>query len=274
MLLALLPALAAVFLLPVGYLVWVFVMARPPSVPPGTTVTEFSPPEEIGPAEAAFLLDGKVSPRAFAAMIVDLELRGHVAIDEAGGVLMGLRKTGTPDSTLSSLEKMLLRVLFSDSSSVGPADASARVRKDAVLLKAGLVGVLRDKGAIAARSESLVIIFVSSLAAAAVVFLTLIPAIGGFGAFVALVVQVFLAQLAYIAATLRPRLTDRGIRLYRQLQGFKTYLKTAETDRIRWEETERRTRHRSLPYAIVFGITLTWATRLQSLTNAFLKTGP
>jgi uncharacterized membrane protein len=55
-----------------------------------------------------------------------------------------------------------------------------------------------------------------------------------------------------------PQKTDNGMRAYEHILGFKLYLKTAEKDRIHFQEKEHLF-YKFLPYAMTLGIAKKWS---------------
>ncbi|HTM68393.1 MAG TPA: hypothetical protein VL426_03780 [Candidatus Binatia bacterium] len=258
------------FLLPVGYFFWLYVLySRPPAL--GRAVTaEYDPPADIAPIEAAVLLDGMLKPRALAAAIVGLHMRGEIDIAEAGGSVEAFRR-GAAGGPLSPAESLIMAALFAEGPLTDAKSASERMPMVAKTVERRVIEGLRAKGFIAERSLSAPILFVSAVMAALMVSLSLLPFYGFRAAVSVFCALTLLAQFAYIAATWRPRLSARGKEAAFRLMGYKLWLGQVEGDYIQWQEKENDRVTASTPYAIVFGISLTWATKLQKLTGALLE---
>jgi hypothetical protein len=83
-------------------------------------VAEFTPPENLRPAELGLLLDERVDTLDVTSTIVDLAARGYVTIVELekkwilGSQDYELRRTDKPDADLLAYERLLLSRLFAD----------------------------------------------------------------------------------------------------------------------------------------------------------------
>lgn len=258
------------FLLPLGYFVWLRVIYSRPPVSGVAVVAEYDPPADVTPIEAALLLDGTLKPRAIAAAIIGLHLKGAIDIAESGGSVAAFRR-GTVDPFLEPYELTILAALFSD----GPVtDVKAAAERMAVVMKTvenEVVANLRKKGFLAEKSLSAPILFVSAMMAGLMISLSILPLLGFRAAVSIFAALTLMDQFAYIAATWRPRLSGRGREATLRLMGFKEWLTQVEGDYIQWQEKEEKRMNAYSPYAIVFGISLTWATKLQKLTGALLE---
>lgn len=258
------------FLLPVGYFVWLYVMYRRPPVTDAAVVTQFDPPADVAPIEAALLLDGTLKPRALAACIVGLAQKGALEVGEEDGKVTSFRR-GRTDAALAAHEKAILAALLMGGAEATAKDAAEHVHAVVKQIEHAVLADLRRKGFLAERSLSAPILFVSAAMSALMISLASLPLFGIQGATGVFASLVLMAQFAYVAATWRPRLTGRGKDAARHLMGFRDWLTQVEGDYIVWLEKEHKRLNEYAPYAIVFGISLTWATKLQKVTNALLK---
>ncbi len=258
------------FLLPVGYFVWLRVIFSRPPVTGRAVMPEYDPPADVSPIEAALLLDGTLKPRALAASIVGLYLKGALDVADRGGAVVALRR-GPAAAPLLPHERTVLAALFGADQEISAKDAGARVDLVAREIEHAVLADLRRKGFLAERSPSAAILFLSAALAALMISLSILPAFGirvSVSVFCALVL---LAQLAYVAATWRPRLTGRGKEATLKLMGFKEWFSQVEGDNERWMTKEERRLTDYAPYAIVFGTNPTWATKLQAITGPLLR---
>jgi len=258
------------FVLPLAYFIWLYAIYSRPPVTGRAVVAEYDPPDDLVPIEAALLLDGTLKPRAVSAAIVGLHLKGAIEVMESSGAITELRR-GPADPRLEPYELTILAALFSE----GPVtDVKAASERMAVVMKTienQVVDGLRKKGFLAEKSLSAPILFVSAMMAGLMISLSLLPLYGFRVAVILFAVLTLMDQLAYIAATWRPRLSGRGKDATFHLLGFKEWLTQVEGDYIQWQEKEEKRLNAYSPYAIVFGISLTWATKLQKLTGALLE---
>ncbi len=257
------------FLLPVGYFIWLRVIFSRPPVTGRAVVAEYDPPADVSPIEAALLLDGTLKPRALAAAMVGLHLKGAIDAAEERGTVVALRR-GVAAVELPH-EKIILAALFGDEEAVTSKEAAERVDAVVKIIEAAVLTDLRRKGFVAERSPSAMILFASAAMSALMISLAILPAFGLRGAVGLFASLVLLAELGYIAATWRPRLTGRGREATLRLMGFKEWFTQVEADNERWMMKEEKRLTDYAPYAIVFGTNPTWATKLQGITGALLK---
>lgn len=258
------------FLLPVGYFVWLRVIFSRPPVTGRAVVPEYDPPADVSPIEAALLLDGTLKPRALAAAIVGLYMKGAVDVADRGGAVAALRR-GNERAPLLPHERTVVAALFGADQEVSAHDAGARVAAVTKEIENAVLAELRRKGFLAERSPSSAILFFSAAMAALMVSLSLLPAFGVRGSVGVFCALVLMAQFAYIAATWRPRLTGRGKEATLHLMGFREWFSQVEGDNERWIVKEEKRLTDYAPYAIVFGTNPTWATKLQVITGPLLK---
>ncbi|HSD11990.1 MAG TPA: hypothetical protein VLC10_00380, partial [Patescibacteria group bacterium] len=258
------------FLLPVGYFVWLRVIFARPPVTGRAVVAEYDPPADVSPIEAALLLDGTLKPRALAAAMVGLHLKGAIDVAESHGTVAALRR-GAADVEFPPHEKIILAALFGDEDIVTADEAAERVDAVVKIIEAAVLSDLRRKGFVAERSPSAMILFASAAMSALMISLAILPAFGLRGSVGLFGALVLLAELGYIAATWRPRLTGRGREATLRLMGFKEWFTQVEADNERWMMKEEKRLTDYAPYAIVFGTNPTWATKLQAITRALLK---
>lgn len=261
---------APLFLLPCAYLLWLVILYRRPPVTGTSIVPEYGPSANIGPAEAAYLIDGTFKPRAIAAMLVDLHLRGVIELTDTGTGNSVLTLRSGVSSSLASYERLSLALIFGSDRTIDAKEAGARFEEGAKHVQAAIIASLKQKKILAERDLLAPILLGASCVAAVILWLGMMPVFGFFGATGVAASLVIMTQFMYIAATWRPALTPSGRQALLVLLGFRMFLGAALVDRIVWEEKELGEFDKYLPYAIVFDVTLTWATRLQNVTDALL----
>src|SRR6187200_1340074 len=230
------------------------VVPNDPDIP--IPVAFYPPPIPV--AEAGLLIDGQVDARETAATIIDLAVRGALTVqsyrdDDFQVTLLDPNRATAPH------EMVLLTSLFDgqppgavkDLSAPGSmADAHEQMR-DSVRNQVPSRGWFRKVPSAAATSSfGFGIIAIAIFASFAVGFwllLLLIPLL------------TIVITLAVIRTKLkRGQRTAEGRAVCDQVEGFKTYLATAEADQLRFEEGEDIF-SRYLPWAIIFELADRWA---------------
>lgn len=224
---------------------------------------EYGPPPGLVPAEAGPLLDQRAEPRDVVATLLDLAVRGHLAI---GGVpedpddFVFRRVTALDEAGLKPLELTILRRIFGDQLTLRERRLTElRHDYDYVFprLRDAIYRTLVADGLYAASpywirqgwlwAGGLVLTLAAALAAS----------LERVGAGWVLPVGVALSGGVVLAfAPLMPRRTWRGARLLDQLRGFQEFLERAEKDRL--ERLPHDTLHRLLPWAMALGVSDRW----------------
>jgi uncharacterized protein (TIGR04222 family) len=217
----------------------------------------FSPPR-IPVAEAGLLIDGQVDSRETAATIIDLAVRGALKVQSTGEddfqVILE-----DPNRTAAPHEMVLLNSLFGgdrlgavrDLSAKGSLASAHEAMRDSVRNQVTARGWFRKVPSAAATSSvSFGVIAVAVFAAFAVgawVLLLLIPLLP------------IIITIAVIRNKLRRgQRTAEGRAVCDQVEGFKTYLATAEADQLKFEEGEDIF-SKYLPWAIIFELADRWS---------------
>jgi uncharacterized membrane protein YgcG len=217
----------------------------------------FSPPR-IPVAEAGLLIDGQVDSRETAATIIDLAVRGGLKVQSQGEDDFRVILVD-PDRAVAPHEIVLLTSLFGgdppgavrDLSSRGSLTSAHEAMRAAVRNQVAARGWFRKvPSATATRSVGFGVIAVAVFAAFAVgawVLLLLIPLLP-----IVITVAVIRTKLR------RGQRTAEGRAVCDQVEGFKTYLATAEANQLKFEEGEDIF-SKYLPWAITFELADRWA---------------
>lgn len=217
---------------------------------------QFTPPR-IPVAEAGLLVDGQVDTRETAATLVDLAVRGVIQLADSADSQIQVTLLD-PAKTTSPHEMVLLTNLFNGQPPGAVVDLGAR--GSMITAHTALVAAVRNQvsdrgwfrkvpssGKVLGGAATLigVGVFAGFLHSASVLLL-LIP----------------LLPIVVTAAIVRSKLrrgqrTPDGRAVCDQVEGFKTYLATAEADQLRFEEGEDIF-SRYLPWAMVFDLADRW----------------
>lgn len=245
-----------------------------------TIVVEYTPPEAanggraLRPAEIGVLLDERADTRDVSATIVDLAVRGFLTIAEhQQGGLFGifqspdyqLMRQEKPDDDLLPYERSLLHALFMDDQSVLLSDLKGEFHEDLATVKSKLYDEAMKQKFFQRDPESVrkYWSFVGiGVAVAGGLLAWLLGARLGLGLIPLPIVAAGLGLLAL--SPFMPRRTPKGWHAFRRCLGFRLFMTTAETDRMRFAEDENIF-HEYLPYAIVYGCVQKWAERFEAL---------
>jgi uncharacterized membrane protein YgcG len=222
-----------------------------------TIPVAFSPPR-IPVAEAGLLIDGQVDTRETAATIVDLAVRGALQVQSSSEDDFRVTLVD-PSRATAPHEMVLLTTLFGgqppgsteDLSEPGSMVTAHRALQTSVVNQVAARGWFRKvPSATATGSAGFGVIAVAVFAAfglGASVLLLLIP-----------LLPVVVTLLVIRVKLRRGQRTADGRAVCDQVEGFRTYLATAEADQLRFEEGEDIF-SKYLPWAIVFELADRWA---------------
>lgn len=221
-------------------------------------VVEYTPPEDLRPAEMMLLLDESVDGRAVTATIVDMAVRGYLRIEEAGDDEWRLHRLKEGDG-LVTYERTIFKGIFGTREEVLLSDL--RTDYGAALQRAykELYDDALQRGWFAAHPEkvrgrwSAAGIAVAIAGGAATVF-------GGdrWGLGLPGIAIIACGGLIWLIARAMPRRTARGSEMMRRVLGFRMYIDTAESSRAEFYE-KAQIFAEYLPFAIVFGCVDRWA---------------
>jgi uncharacterized membrane protein YgcG len=230
------------------------VVANDPDIP---IPVAFSPPH-IPVAEAGLLVDGQVDARETAATIVDLAVRGALQVhsnseDDFRVTLLN------PDVATAPHEMVLLTNVFGGR----PPGATADLSKRGSMLSAHQAMTTSVINQVTQRGWFRKVPSATSTGTSGFgLVLLLIFAAFGLGAWVLWLavplLPVLITVLVIRSKLRRGQRTADGRAVCDQVEGFRTYLATAEAEQLRFEEGEDIF-SKYLPWAIVFELADRWA---------------
>jgi uncharacterized membrane protein YgcG len=230
------------------------VVPNDPDIP--IPVAFYPPPIPV--AEAGLLIDGQVDARETAATIIDLAVRGALTVQSYGKDDFQVTLVD-PNRATAPHEMVLLTSLFDgqppgtvkDLSVPGSMAAAHESMRDSVRNQVTSRGWFRKVPSAAATSSFgfglIVIAIFASFAVGFWLLLLCIPLLP------------ILITFAVIRTKLkRGQRTAEGRAVCDQVEGFRTYLATAEADQLKFEEGEDIF-SKYLPWAIIFELADRWA---------------
>lgn len=238
-----------------------------PSDPDLQIPVAFAPPR-IPVAEAGLLVDGQVDTRETTATIIDLAVRGVLRIEAASE--SDVRATLLDPSRIAAPhETVLLNGLFHGAPPGAVTTLTGRGNLTSAhdAMTRSVQSQVTSRGWFSNLSKSGAALKFSWLPFVVVAFFVF----GGPGLLLGLVLLPLvpiLVTIGVIRSKLRRgRRTADGRAVCDQVEGFRTYLATAEADQIRFEEGEDIF-SRYLPWAIIFDLTDRWTKICQDLIAA------
>lgn len=231
---------------------------------------EYQPPPGLTPAEAGALVDERADDQDVLATLVDLGVRGFLAVEPAAGEDFVFRRCRplAGDPGLTALERRILERVFGQDLSLSERRLS-ELRRDAAYVLAPLRDAI-DAALVARRLVVRSPFWVRQgwgWTGAAFLFAAGAVVAGAPPQGWTLATALALSGLVVLAfAPAMPRRSWRGARVRLHLLGFREFLARAERDRL--ERLPPDTLHRWLPWAIALGVSPRWIARFRGRTFA------
>lgn len=246
-----------------------------------TTVVEYTPPENLRPAEIGVLMDEKADTLDVVSTIIDLAARGYLKIAEIdkkwifGKTDFSLEKIEKSDSDLRNYERILLEKIFEGGTSVTVSSLKNSFYTDLKMVKDALYDEVVTKNLFPSNPEkirqkyqstAILLIFFSVFLIGWVISMS--------GVFFADILSgVFISGvILLIFSKFMPRRTAYGRDLYRKTKGYRLFIDKAETHRQKFFE-KKNLFNEVLPYAIVFGLTEKFAKAMGEIGIKPTQTG-
>jgi uncharacterized membrane protein len=247
----------------------------------GPVVVRYEPPEGISAGTLGTVVDEKVDQRDITATVVDLAVRGYLAIEiDKDEHLFGLIKTETihfvrqrekSSDELLPHERFILDGIFSDGDRVELSELKNRFYKKIPEIQNALYDRVIHLGLFDARPTTVRRRTVGFGAAAAVLTIgagiawalwrggvmpqaVILPVVAG--------VVTFVLFAAFAPAM--PRRTRKGVELRRWALGFEEFVERVESDKLEADRA-RDVFESLLPYAMALGVAATWARRFEGI---------
>ncbi len=246
-----------------------------------TTVVEYTPPQNLRPAEIGVIMDQRADTLDITATIIDLTCRGYMTIKELPKQwLFGkndYEMTRTKKSTrdLRGYEKYLLDSLFETGSKVTVSKLRDTFYEKLKKTKEMLYEELVHKKLFVGSPESIrtayfagALIFMIATVVLFFISITNASVLGtdiGAGLFPAGILFVVLSRSM-------SRRTAQGHELYRRIRGYREFVEKAEKYRQRFFE-DKNLFNEVLPYAIVFGLTVKFAQAMKDMGIPYAVAG-
>jgi len=230
-----------------------------------TIVPEFGVPEDLPPMELGMIYsDGSLKTNYISAALINLAVKGYLKIEEIPKEgLLGQKdyKLGklAGKKELSYSEKSLISKIFGGSDEKLISELKDKFYSEIPKLSGEILDHLSKKGILYknSRTNQIIFIVIGSLVAFSSFFLFAFDMNLGASLLISgLVVIIF--------SFLMKRRTVIGLKLFRQVQGFKLYMETAEKYRQKFNEKENIF-EKFLPYAVMFGMTKVWINKMKEI---------
>jgi len=232
---------------------------------------EFAPPDGIRPGQVGTLMDEHANTLDVSATIVDLAVRGFLQIHEIpkegffGKPDWRLVRSDADDGALLPYERMLLEGLFRDGRETTLSGLRTTFAERLSKVEDSLYADAREQGWFAIRPDRVRLRWrllgfgLTLLGVVITVALAATTHLGLIG-----VAALVVGLIFWFGAGRMPARTAKGTAMLRRVRGYRRVIDTADRYLARWAEQENEF-PKTLPYAIVFGLTDKWAHTFQAL---------
>jgi len=259
-----------------GYLIPLFTFAilfylwytrgRDPRATRTAIMPEYEAPENLTPAEVGTLIDESVDMRDITSTIIDLAVKGYLIIEETKTknffgekVEYTLVKKSTGGvAPLKEHEQILYDGIFGAQGVIGKkvklSDLENEFYSKIPLIQNALYKNLTSEGYFASDPQKVRNFYIAG--GFILLFINLF-ALGSFLNLGILIGIIFSCILIFIFAKFMPRRSQKGANILRRIYGLEEFIKTAERDRLKFQEKENIF-EKILPYAIALNLANKW----------------
>ena len=235
------------------------------------TPVEFVPPDGLRPGQVGTLVDFVANPLDVTATIVDLAVRGYLAIEEVAdsGLFSSsdwkLTRRKVADDGLLAYEKTLLDGLFESGDEVNLSDLHDQFAERMTKVREALMDDAIRRGWFAGKPGTRrgITLALGILVLVVGVGITVLLALFTHAALIGFPI-VLAGLVLMVAAHWMPYRTAKGYAVLRHVDGFRRFIDESEKQRAQFAE-RKNLFSEYLPYAVVFGATKKWANAFAGL---------
>ena len=236
-------------------------------------VVEFTPPENLRPAQLGVLLDETADTLDITSTIIDLASRGFITITELdktwvfGSKDYQLDRTTKSDADLLAYERLLLDKLFGSAKTKKLSELKNTFYSDLAKVKEAVYKDLLEKKYFVAhpqtiRNRFIALAFLADATGIGLVVLGYVQI--WYWAILLAIAPIVAGVLLLILSRSMPQRTALGFELYRRALGYKLFISTAESYKQQFFE-RKNIFTEVLPYAMMLGLTEKFAKAMEAI---------
>ena len=234
-----------------------------------TIIPRFKPPDNLSPTEVGTIIDEKIDLHDITSVIITYAVKGYIKIHEIKSKKLlffddtdyelKIVKDYLSDKDLKPHEEKILKAIFGTKSEIKISELKYKFYKHLGDIKKQIYKGLIKDGYFVHNPENtkatymgigVAIMWISLMGAGFIVSLLGLTAIFAIAA----------SGLLFIAFSfIMPRKTIKGAKALVEIKGLEEYIRTAEKDRIKFQEDQNIFFEKLLPYAMVLGLGEKWA---------------
>jgi len=245
-----------------------------------TIYPRYHPPKDLNATEVGTIIDERLDMRDITTVVIDYAVKGYIKIREFTAKKgwfsdnkdyeLILLKPYKDAPTLKPMEKDILDAMFNGKDKVKISSLKYKFYKKLPQIKKDTYKGLVKEGYFVHNPENVRTTYqvLGGILIGAVVFAGgVVAALFGWMAVVAMILSgvIFLAF-----AGAMPRKSLKGAKVFYEIRGLEEYIRTAEKDRIKFQEQEGLLFEKLLPYAMALNLADKWADAFKDI----YKKGP
>ncbi|MFH1711953.1 MAG: DUF2207 domain-containing protein [Patescibacteria group bacterium] len=260
-------AVVPIFIIIAVFFLWWY-LGRDPKMHK-VVIAEYEPPEGLWPAYAGFMTKGSVTKWQIASMVVQMAVKGYLKfkVEENGKTIFGKPRLKTTliklkgADGLDDIHTQLFEAIFKKRDEIEVSKLKGKISTQVMQKVTSGIRKKLEKDGYYTKSgfilRAILFALTGIMGYFSIFFGIAMGAVTGVAFFIATVVVA-------VFAFLMPKMTVKGVKLLRQVLGFKLFMHTAERYRSEWQEKDNIFAD-YLPYAIAFHDVDRWAKTFEGL---------
>ena len=248
---------------------------RDPRAENDTIIPRYKAPEGLSPTQVGTIIDEKVDMHDITSVIITYAVKGYLKINELKTKKMlffedtdyelEILKDYSKAEGIQSHEKKILDAIFEDKKIIKISDLKFKFYKHIESIKNEIYDNLIKGKYFVNNPEKVRGVYLGigiAMIVITIFFAAAVFALLGLTAIFAIIVT---GILFIIFGRIMPRKTLKGANAYMEIKGLEEYIRTAEKDRIKFQEDQNIFFEKLLPYAMVLGLGEKWAGAFKDL---------
>ncbi|MBD3157091.1 DUF2207 domain-containing protein [Candidatus Peregrinibacteria bacterium] len=240
-----------------------------------TIIPRYKPPKGLTPTEVGTIIDEKVDLQDITSVVITYAVKGFIKIREIKekkffffddmDYELELIKEYAQDKEIQSHERTILDNIFNGKKKVKISDLRYKFYKKLSSIKKDIYNNLVKGKYFAHNPEHIKAMYMGVGIAVITITLSLAGLLFSWLGLTGIIAIVVSGALIIGFSFIMPRKTLKGAQTLIEIKGLEEYIRTAERDRIKFQEDQNLFFEQLLPYAMVLGLGEKWAQAFEEL---------
>lgn len=240
-----------------------------------TIIPRYKPPKGLTPTEIGTIIDEKVDLQDITSVVITYAVKGFIKIREIKekklfffddmDYELELVKDYKEDKTIQSHERTILDNIFNGKKKVKISDLRYKFYKKLSSIKKDIYSNLVKNKYFAHNPEHIKGMYLSVGIAIITITLSLTGLLFSWLGLTGVIALIISGAMVIGFGFIMPRKTLKGAQTLIEIKGLEEYIRTAERDRIKFQEDQNLFFEKLLPYAMVLGLGEKWAQAFEDL---------